>query len=145
MKLDFKVGRFYRTRDGRKQVIYSLEGVSPYKILGAIDTPEGWALETWTLDGLASIGGSCKDELDLVTEWVDPPEFNWSKAAAWHKFISMDDDGTWKIWRDRPTYGLTTKTWYVDTPASVFVDKIPDEFAPKRFNLPHRSLFGRPE
>lgn len=71
--MKIEVGKFYKTRDGRKARIYAVDGrVHDERIHGAI-WDNGFGLCGWAEDG-SFYGDHSVSENDLVPEWEDPPE-----------------------------------------------------------------------
>jgi len=69
MKIEF--GKFYKTRNGRKVRIYTLNGRGFYSIHGAVLSDDwGWMINKWSPEGLYLTIGD--NDLDIVAEWPDP-------------------------------------------------------------------------
>jgi hypothetical protein len=63
-------GKFYRSRDGHKARIYSVEGGGQFPIHGALLETAGWVGHVWQNDGtFLRVEGSSR--FDLVAEWVE--------------------------------------------------------------------------
>lgn len=73
-ELNIQPGKFYRTRDGRKARVYVIDGSEPYPVHGAVFEIGSWDCRTWRLNGRYS-----NDNCDLIAEWIDKPEIDWSK------------------------------------------------------------------
>jgi hypothetical protein len=69
--MKIEVGKFYKTRDGRKARIYAVDGRDYTKIHGAVFEDGGWASLTWFENGIFYIDGK-EYVLDLVSEWEEP-------------------------------------------------------------------------
>ena len=68
--MELSIGKWYRTRNGHKVIIYALNGMDPFPVHGAILTEDGWAIKTWNRDGYDwNISESPKD---IVGVWVEP-------------------------------------------------------------------------
>ena len=71
--MKIEVGKFYKTRSGRKARIYATDGIKNYVVHGAMLTKDGWCRESWDI-----VGRNLEDFIDhrddLVSEWVDPVE-----------------------------------------------------------------------
>lgn len=69
-----EVGKFYRTRDGRKAVVYSFYGEkgTEDEIHGAIRAIDNdvWLPRCWSIGG--NFMKKCESDCDLVAEWVEP-------------------------------------------------------------------------
>lgn len=78
--LKIEVGKFYKTRDGRKARIYAVDGGTiylgniPHPYHGAVYHPNnGWIANTWNEKGRGITGrDSDTHEVDLIAEWRDP-------------------------------------------------------------------------
>ena len=69
--LGLKVGSIYRTRDGKKVVLYDYQAAFNFPYLGYIDGLGGRQCECWAKDGSWHIG---INDLDIVAKWDDKPE-----------------------------------------------------------------------
>ena len=99
---NIQVGKFYKTRDESKIRIYALDGVFPFSIHGAYETiGEQWNSTNWLGDGGYLLDND-KSHLDIVSEWIDKPVFDWSIQSPWFKYAAMDEDGKWFLYEDRP-------------------------------------------
>lgn len=87
--MKIEVGKFYKTRDGRKVRIYAVDGADNGRIHGATLQKDGWYTCEWYKYGrYFTVLGNRKE--DIVSEWVEPsPEK--PKLKAW---ISTCLDGT---------------------------------------------------
>jgi hypothetical protein len=65
--LRLEVGKYYRTRDGRKVRIYALDGEGGFPIHGAVLEADGWDSSDWTLSGVSVYTGP----ENIVGEWSD--------------------------------------------------------------------------
>lgn len=89
MLAPLEVGKYYQTRSGDKVRIYTLDGGGEYPIHGAIfDKQKG----TWRQRSFTSTGRSTWMQEGVVDEWPEKPEFDWSKAAAWHNWLFWHPD-----------------------------------------------------
>ncbi len=125
--MKIEAGKFYRTRAGRKARIYAIDCGVDWPIHGAVQHDGFWKVCKWDNNGKRPncIGG----ELSLISEWIEPLDFDPSCLPAWAEWIAMDLNGTW--W------------WYCDDPrprgAVCYVGGedncsiIPEEYAPKNF------------
>ena len=77
--MKIEVGKFYKTRDGKKARIYATDGSGKHSIHGAVFFDNSWLSHrwtsyTWTDEGIYRNGDT--DGLDLVSEWEEPkPKF----------------------------------------------------------------------
>jgi len=100
---NIQVGKFYLARDGSNIRIYALDGVFPFSIHGAYETIGGkWNSTNWLGDGGYFLDNDNSD-LDIVSEWVDKPIFDWTIQSPWFKYAAMDADGRWFLYSDKPT------------------------------------------
>lgn len=75
--MNIEVGKFYKTRDGRRARIYAVDGSEFGHIHGAISNSGGWYSQAWDANGQVwSTNGhifigseACRD---LIGEWVEP-------------------------------------------------------------------------
>ena len=106
---NIQVGKFYKTRAGTKVRIYVLDGIKPYSVHGAHQvTDGGWSLTSWTSEGMYrnSFPILGDNDLDIVSEWVDKPIFDWSIQSPWFKYAAMDYNGHWFLFDDKPVRAL---------------------------------------
>lgn len=69
--MEIEVGKFYKTRDGRKARIYAIDGGSGDMPHGAILSGEYWVSMAWFSNGATCL---YEDEArDLVAPWIDKP------------------------------------------------------------------------
>lgn len=69
--MKIEVGKFYKTRDGRKVRIYALDGYSDKTpIHGAVLKSIGWVFEEWHQGGTFNSSGNSYS--DIVSEWEEP-------------------------------------------------------------------------
>lgn len=67
----FDLGKFYKTRDGRKAQIFMLDNGRGY-MLGAIKSRDNmWSTCSWYTDGMFCSGKN-EHDLNLVGEWREP-------------------------------------------------------------------------
>jgi hypothetical protein len=122
--MKIEAGKEYRTRDGRKARVYATDGISPYVVHGAIQTPQGWSLQSWITNGAKRSDGLAGTYMsDLVSEWVNLPEVDWSKLPAWFSWVAQLPGGIWCTYNQLPK--LTDLGW------SLNGLPIPMEYAPK--------------
>lgn len=129
--LTFTPGNFYRTRDGRKaeyvREMNTSQGILALVIIKDVDGIEN--AYTYHRHGRFFMGN--QSERDLIAEWVDKPEVDWSVMPAWAVAVAMDANGTW-YWYD---YVPESDKTYWCLPRAVslprFTDEIPPAYAPK--------------
>lgn len=69
--MKIEIGKFYRTRDGRKARIYAVDAGEPYPVHGGYKITSGkWDNESWTILGNVNDQHVGRD-LDLVSEWQE--------------------------------------------------------------------------
>ena len=135
-------GPFYRDREGSKIRIYALDGGGSYPIHGAGQSPSGdWYTVPWTSDGKHERRAGTASVRDIVGLWVDKPEFDWSKAAAWSNYVSMDENGGWWTYKERPT--VNDGGWCDIAPDPAW-GRVPKEFYPTFSGDWKDSLIERP-
>lgn len=128
MKLE--VGKFYRTRDGRKAEIRLIDKTIRRPVVFTIEDESEWY-------GCEENGRfhDIKRESDLISEWQETPEdicnrigFDASCLPAWMDWIAMDRDGEWLAHNDEPKIedGYWDNSEYDAT-------LIPTKYEPKTF------------
>lgn len=123
--MKIEVGKYYRTRDGRKARIYAVDGREGSNIHGAVLNEIGWITSTWAITGQWV---SAETGRDLISEWIDKPEVDWSAMPKWAEWVAMDADGEWRWFSFRePVVDLTSDSWE----NYQFSGKIPPSYAPK--------------
>jgi len=69
--MNIEVGKFYKTRDGRKARIYAVDGVKDFPIHGAVYTGnDEWCGTIWRFGGRSR--ELVDSSMDLISEWVEP-------------------------------------------------------------------------
>lgn len=131
MKLE--INTFYKTRDGRKARVICVDAKSQNGMYPIVALIESAGDETSY--HYATSGAYChfwkEHILDLLTEWTEPPTFDWSKLPAWATHAAQDDEGGW-YWYDRkPT--LSDGGWYNEGEEC---GEIPKRYAPKNYTGP---------
>jgi hypothetical protein len=89
--MKFEVGKFYKTRDGRKvEVIAVRAGLSfGHTVIGLVMNDPYGDVTTWSADGNYGICPDSRElSADLVAEWRDPV-----KVSGWLNYYK-DDRGT---------------------------------------------------
>lgn len=141
--MKIEAGKEYRTRKGLKARIYATDGITRYPIHGATLDAAGWTSTTWTETGDYQHGIS-SNPCDLVAEWSDVPEFDWSNVPLWITHITMDSDGGWWGFDVKPVLKRGQSQWFCRDEGQVTF-RIPSRFeptpAPKDWK---KSLLTRP-
>lgn len=136
--MTIRLGKYYRTRGGNKARVICLDVAgNAYPTLVLIDNGYYESIYSMTTDGRMP-SGNIEDEHDLISEWIEKPEFDWSNAAAWHVAIAMDEDGEWLAYNDVPEPG--EGVWC----CCKHLETIPPEHAPKWTGDWDDSLIIRP-
>ena len=139
--MKIEVGKFYRTRDGRKARIYALDGTDEYPIHGAILYLNGeWGSYVWNNAGCYL--PTQPHPSDLVSEWIDKPEVDWSAMPRWAEWVAMDKDGEWTFFSAKPSMDIGC--WWSDGDVT-YLAEIPPSYAPKWDGDWRDSLVRRPE
>lgn len=103
MKL--KIGKEYVTRNGLKVKIYDIAESGDYPVIAGILESNGISPNTYTKEGRLNITGI--SDLDIIGEWQEPLEFDWSCLPPWiNEYIAMDEDGRWFAFSKKPTVSL---------------------------------------
>ncbi len=99
--LQFAPGQFYRTRDGRKAIVYAVYPESDstkYPIHGAVWNSGGVpSASIWQSDGRCY---SLDHPSDLIAPWTDPIEFDVTVAPPWAEHVSWSHSGYWEMTSD---------------------------------------------
>lgn len=99
--MNIEVGKFYKTRDGRKVRIYAVDARPAWPIHGAILYAHGWVHDEWRRDD--DLAKNSDGALDIIAPWVDRPEFDRSLLPAWcNKAIAMCSRGNWRCYDKVP-------------------------------------------
>lgn len=135
MKLE--IGKEYVTRSGLKVKIYDIAEAGNYPVIAGIFKGKLIEPYSYTKGGSNGIGSILQS--DIVGEWKEPLDFDWSCLPTWcNKYIAMEGSGIWYAYSDAPgqgRYGF----W-----GSNFC-KISKEYAPKNFKGTWgKSLFKNP-
>jgi hypothetical protein len=115
----------YRTRDGRKAIVYAVDAPMDQPIFGVLTQSGGNYATTWNADG----GYSChanECSSDLIGRWVEPVTMDWTALPKWARWIACDSFGLWKYHSFQPNrYGTG---WQCPEPYS---GNIPLDESPK--------------
>ena len=139
-KLIIEVGKFYKTAAGNKVRIYATNCGEDDPVHGAVLLGSGWESRSWY-----SNGTYCKENTsssDIVDEWIDKPELDWSKMAIWHKFAAMDPNGDWWVYPSMPEVDTIGEQWTQG--GDMCMSMVPAEYAPKFEGSWKDSLIERP-
>ena len=150
MKLE--VGKYYRTRDGRKVrvVCNNRKALNGRIFVGLV---EGDDFEYTIYCEESGRADTVDCDYDLVSEWIDKPEFDWSKAAAWHVAVAKSHYARkWYAFDKIPEFSCSescfgyAKASVYYSGGSVFYagEQIPDKYAPTWEGDARDSLIIRP-
>lgn len=128
-ELKIEVGKFYRTRSGCKARIYATDGAERIPVHGAFKVNESWISTNWGIDGKHE-SFSEATPYDLISEWADPVEMDWSALPRWvinsgDGYIAMNEAGDWRAFIETPYAG--NSVWM----GGVYTCFIPPSYAPK--------------
>ena len=137
--MKIEAGKFYRTRSGRKARVYAMDGGDEFTIHAAILFGTVWYVATYNVHGRCNThdDDDGDNDDDLISEWVDKPVVDWSKMAAWHRWVAMDSYGIWYAFDDEPGLGMIA--WH-----SKRINSIPAAYAPTFSGNWKDSLVERP-
>lgn len=122
-QLKIEVGKFYRTKSGKKARIYSTDGNVSDMIHGAYLSAEGWKLCFWANNSKAVVD----DNISIISKWQEPLDFNPFDLPSWAKWIAMEPNKDWYFFMNKPE--LHDEEWYSDETYAF----IPPQFAPKNY------------
>jgi hypothetical protein len=125
--MQIEVGKYYRTRDGRKARIYAVDGSGNAAIHGAVHHDGKWSTACWLSDGYY-YDAKVPQSLDLISEWIDKPEVDWSAMPRWAEWVAMDKDGEWTLFSAKPSMDIGC--WWSDGDVT-YLAEIPPSYAPK--------------
>lgn len=135
--MKIEAGKFYKLRNGAKMRCYATDGGSDKNsIHGAFLRNGIWVADAWPAGG--EYENPENSQYSITSEWVDAPTFDWSKAAAWHKWVAMDEDGSWYAFADEPR--ICNVVWRAATSSN----SIPAAYAPAFSGDWKQSLIERP-
>ena len=142
MKLE--VGKYYKTRGGHKArvVCDDLKG-SFRPILALVECGK---VEHVLYSNTLGFVSDDENQYDLVSEWIDKPEFDWSKAAAWHVAVAKAAiSDKWYAFDKIPEYRCSRACYaYVKGSILDCGEQIPDQYAPVWEGGVRDSLIIRP-
>lgn len=132
-----ELGKYYRTRGGHKGRVICVDAlVDSFPVVALVNFNGREDIYLLTNEGLKHLDKS-ESHADLISEWVDKPEWDWSKAADWHVAIAMDENKDWFAYAQIPQQFTTS--WGGD-----YCQAIPPEHAPKWTGDWRKSLIVRP-
>ncbi|MBU3661196.1 MAG: hypothetical protein FGM14_15090 [Flavobacteriales bacterium] len=120
MNIEWKVGSFYKSRDGQKWECLKTDMLTPEKIV----LTNNLSVELYYLNGRWY--QSQEDEQDIISEWIEEPIIDWDAMPRWIDWVAMDESGKWYCYENEPIKSMTS--W--DRPTGLF-HKIPQEYYPK--------------
>ena len=138
--MKIEAGNYYRTRAGRKVLVLSTNGCADFPIYASLVLHTGKLDQPgcWRADG-RFVNASTIHDKDLVAEWVDKPEFDWSVIPPWLNYLAMDHDGAWYLFEQKPAL-FRDLEWDSNGGA---LHRIPSKFAPTWTGRPEDSLVER--
>lgn len=104
--MEFEVGKTYKSRDGRKVIIYALYPDQVRPIHAGIRHHDGtdvcdmWSVCSYLPNGFIYENDTCG--ADIISEWTEELDFDWSVIPPWFNYIAMDKDGAWTAFREKP-------------------------------------------
>jgi hypothetical protein len=142
--MNIEPGKCYRTRDGRKAVIYAVyPNQNKEGIHGGLYVDDEWCISfSWEKNGTCSYEPSGND---LVAPWSDDSQVSipWDKLPGFIKFIAMDEDGKWSGYLEKPDM-VNNYWWPRQNPYPISINLI-SEHRPKGYTGDWKdSLFERP-
>lgn len=135
-----EIGKEYVTRSGLKVKVYDIAESGDFPVVAGLIGKDVITPISYTLNGRYHDDDELSSE-DIVGEWQEPLDFDWSCLPAWaNEYIAMDESGVWCFYKFKPTL----KGEYWSTPDSSFYT-IPTEYTPKNFKGSwENSLFKNP-
>lgn len=112
--MNIEPGKFYKTRGGNKVRIYATDGgPGRYVVHGAFMDSGEWHPDVWC------IGGECyatddtsESPKDIIAEWTDRPEADWSAMPRWANWVAMDEDEDWHWYENKPDRHSKYQEWF---------------------------------
>jgi len=138
-EIKFEVGKCYRNRAGRCRIVLTTTRPQPYPPIIAMDKNTGDCCSL-NIDGTWSKGH--KDDRDLISEWIDAPEVDWSKMPAWAEAVTVDGSGSWNWFTHIPITTDVQNFWICKSGG---YGPIPPEYSPKWTGDWRQSLVVRPK
>jgi len=94
-------GKFYRTRGGVKAEIYSTDNPKPYPIHGRLFSQKANSVLSWTQEGKYD-NSHCECGVDIIAEWKDAPDIDWSSVPKWFNYWAQDENGAQCFYANKP-------------------------------------------
>jgi hypothetical protein len=129
MSIKFEVGKFYRTRDGRKALVFNI--VSSDEIYPIRVAIIGLGSTAYMRSGRIWVNKESPN--DLIAEWIDadkkginnPIIYDRAKLPAWaNKAIAMNANGRWRYFSEVPM--RNEMLWFTPTVKGEFEEIPPD-------------------
>jgi hypothetical protein len=139
--MKIEIGKEYVTRSGLKVKVYDIAESGDYPVIAGVHrggeiVPAGYAINgTYVLNR--------EGVYDIVGEWNEPLEFDWSCLPAWiNEYIAMDEDGRWFAFSMMPEKKSAFQLWRKDGGDALLIS---ENYAPKNFKGSWEdSLFKNP-
>lgn len=136
--IKLEIGKEYITRSGLKVKVYDIAESVDYPVIAGVLKNNTIYPATYTKEGRRLFVET--DDYDIVGEWQEPLDFDWSCLPKWaNQYIAMDRIGVW--------YAFNTKPFKRECYWSTYSDNthIPTEHAHKNFKGSWKnSLFKNP-
>lgn len=124
--MKIEAGKYYKTREGQKAyVVFDISAQyhgDSGKFFGEVFNKKAWVVCRFDDSGKCSAGPEC----DIVSEWVEKPE--WCKGnPAWARWQAHDENGECWWYSDKPHLdgGADAVSWYAEN-----ADRIPTKHVP---------------
>lgn len=121
MNIEWKVGSFYKSRDGQKWECLKTDLDSIFTI---ILTDEKTVIRVMINGKFYPI--PMESQYDIISEWIEEPIIDWDAMPKWIDWVAMDESGKWYCYENEPIKSITC--WNKNT--GLF-HKIPQEYEPK--------------
>ena len=139
--MKIEVGKLYVSRNGCLVKIYELN-VNGTEVFGAINIQKNWQTCSWNKTGEFFNDGE-ESVNDIVAEYKEPLDFDWSVLPIWNNYIAKCNNGVWFGYCKKPI--VTDYEWKV-IGISIPPVYIPLEYAPKHNTDDWKdSLYQRPK
>lgn len=143
LEIKLEIGKEYITRSGLKAKVYDIAEHGERPVIAATFGENQVTAREYSVDGRYL--PNKQSDLDIVGEWQEPLDFDWSCLPVWAKFIVMQKSGKW-YWSDiRPVYVVNDFLAGYWSLYENLYGEIPTEHAPKNFQGDWKdSLFENP-
>lgn len=104
--MNFEVGNWYRTRDGRKVRCVATDGDK--------DSPNVFVMPGRFVISRSEDGLAFRDQVsdyDIIGPWIDKPVVDWSAMPAWANWVAMDANGTQRWHGGKPSI-VNDHSWH---------------------------------